>query len=145
MNWKWFGTKTLYRWEASGKSSHTDRRFDGSATLVEERIVILKARNFNEAISKSEKEAQDYCSDQIFKNLYGESVSIRFLKCCDAFELFEAPDSNVEVYSNNFITDKQVKDKELVNRFLGKRETKMQKESRRRFMNAELLEEFSRK
>lgn len=55
MVWKWFGVKTLIRWEAIGKPESIDENFDEDATLVEERIVLFKARSSDEAIKKSGK------------------------------------------------------------------------------------------
>ena len=83
MVWKWFGVKTLTRWEAIGKPKSIDENFDEDATLVEERIVLIKARSFDEAIKKGEKEAENYLDE--YKNFYGQKVKQRYLKVCDAF------------------------------------------------------------
>ena len=143
MSWKWFGSKSLYRWEAKGKPKCIDTDYDRTSTLVEERTVLIRARNSVEALEKALNEANAYCKDYVFQNCYGESVSIRFLKCCDVVELLDEPGSGIEMHSNNFITKKAIGDKSLVDRFLGKPESKKQRAARFRFMDAELVEEFA--
>src|SRR4051794_8957759 len=45
MGWKWFGVKTIFRVEASGTPRKTDDRFDPDVTMVEERVVLIRARS----------------------------------------------------------------------------------------------------
>ncbi len=75
MSWKWFGVKTLTRWEAIGKPTNIDDNYDEEATLIEERIVLIKARSFDEAINKGEKEAKEDLSE--YKNFYGQKIKQR--------------------------------------------------------------------
>ncbi len=63
MSWKWFGVKTLTRWETIGKPKSIDENFDDDATLIEERVVLIKARSFDEAIKKGENEAKKICQN----------------------------------------------------------------------------------
>ena len=140
MSWKWFGVKTLTRWEAIGKPKSIDENFDEDATLVEERIVLIKARSFDEAIKKGEAEAENYLSE--YKNFYGQKVKQRYLKVCDAFELFDEPnESGIEVFSSIEMVSKKVKDSKLVENKFGKDESlESFNRKRKKFWNAELLD-----
>jgi hypothetical protein len=140
MAWKWFGVKTLTRWEAIGKPTFVDENFDEDATLVEERIVLIKARSFDEAIKKGEKESENYLAE--YKNFYGQKVKQRYLKVCDAFELFDEPNQNgVEVFSSTEMVSRKVKDSVLIENKFGKDESvESFKRKREKFWNAELLD-----
>jgi hypothetical protein len=114
--WNWYGVKTWYRMEAKGKPSFKDEDYEADSTLIEERIVLFKARNFSEAIRKAEKEAKRYAAKVAYQNIYGQRVTLRYLDCCNAYELFDAPDVGVEVYSTTERVSKQVSDTALLNR-----------------------------
>jgi hypothetical protein len=58
----WYAVKTLYRSEGLGRPTATDSAYDPAATLVEERVVLLKARSFQDAIRAAEKEARAYAT-----------------------------------------------------------------------------------
>ncbi|HEV8160547.1 MAG TPA: DUF4288 domain-containing protein [Pyrinomonadaceae bacterium] len=119
MAWKWFGVKQLTRWEAVGKPKSIDDNYDEEATLIKERIVLIKARNFNEAIKKGEKEAKENLSE--YKNFYGQKVKQRYLEGCDAFEFFDEPNENgVEVFSLIETVSHKVKDSVLIENKFGK-------------------------
>ena len=138
MSWKWFGVKTLTRWEAIGKPKSIDKNFDADATLIEERVVLIKARNFDEAIKKGEKEAKNDLSE--YKNFYGQKVKQRYLEVCDAFELFDEPNENgIEVFSSTEIISSKIEDSVMIESKFGKDEsTDFDKQKRRKFWNAEL-------
>ncbi len=143
MAWKWFGVKTLIRWETIGKPKPFDGNFDDDATLLEERIVLIKARSFDEAIKKGEKEAESYSVE--YKNFYGQKVKQRYLKVCDAFELFNEPNENgVEVFSSTEMVSKKVKDFMLIENKFGREESvESFKRKRKKFWNAELLDKIN--
>ncbi len=142
MAWKWFGVKTLTRCEAIGRPKAVDENFDGDATLLEERVVLIKARSFDEAIKKGEREAENYLAE--YKNFYGQTVKQRYLKVCDAFELFDEPNENgVEVFSLTEMVSKKVKDSVLIENKFGKNESRESfKRKREKFWNAELLDKI---
>ena len=57
----WYGVRTLVRLIAAGRAKKTDKHFDPTATLVEDRVVLLRADSFHSAIQKAEQEVQQYC------------------------------------------------------------------------------------
>src|SRR5689334_915831 len=123
MAWSWYCVKTLYRWRATGEPDNPDQDFDPDASLIEERIVLIKARSFDEAIEKAEKEAHKYAKQPIYENLYGQTVRTKYLECCEAFELYDPPAANIEIYSATEIVSTKVKDAEIVDRKMGKKES----------------------
>lgn len=136
MSWKWYGVKTVFRTESKGKPKATDSFYDPEATLIEERIVLIRARNFDEAIRKAEKEATEYCKESII-NTYGERVTTRYLGACNAFELFDEPDVGVEVYSATEMVNQLIDDQSVINRILGLRNDEEDCSKRKRFLNRE--------
>ncbi|HQZ82563.1 MAG TPA: DUF4288 domain-containing protein [Pyrinomonadaceae bacterium] len=140
MVWKWFGVKTLFRWEAIGKRRSVDESYHDDATLVEERIVLIRARSFDEAIKKGEKEAENYSAE--YKSFYGQKVKQRYLKVCDAFELFDEPnESGVEVFSLIETVSKKIEDSVIIENKFGKDENiESFNRKREKFWNAELFD-----
>jgi hypothetical protein len=122
MGWKWFSVKSLYRTEAIGKPIAKDKYYNKTVTLVEERVLMFKARNHKEAIKKAEKESQGYIQDS-HVNPYGQRVTTRFMEALDSFELFAKPHkktkSGLEVYSTTFLISKKISDASVVNMHLG--------------------------
>jgi hypothetical protein len=111
----WYGVGTLVRLIATGKPKKTDKHFDPTSTLVEDRVVLLRADSFDSAIEKAEKEAQQYCRRTRFTNIYGQSVRMKFLRMVDAFSL---PDQELvvgsEVYSSTTLVPHSLSDAKLV-------------------------------
>lgn len=117
--WKWFAVKSLYRVSAKGAPQGRDAAFDPDMTLVEERVVLFRARNHDEAIARAEKEALDYCTDAPFRNPYGQTVVHRSLSAFDSFELFNPPASGREVYSRTEVLPRSVSDAAVAVALLG--------------------------
>jgi len=57
---RWFAVKTLYRTRVVGRPARRDAAYDGDANVVEERVVLFRARSFDDAIRKAEREARAY-------------------------------------------------------------------------------------
>ena len=110
--WSDYSVKTLFKLSAVGIPKHKDGEFTKDSVLFEERIVLLKARSFDEAIKKGEEEALLYVSQYNNfnrKNKYDQSLKKEFLNACDAF-LVLSPNkksSITEVYCNTFIFDNE--------------------------------------
>ena len=114
----WYGVKTLFRTAAVGKPTARDDAYDARVTLVEERVVLLKARGFGAAIRAAEGEARRYARRR-HVNPYGQRVVRRYLGACNAFELFEAPGVRAEVFSMTEVVPRRVSDRTVVDRRLG--------------------------
>jgi hypothetical protein len=103
--WKIFSVKTIYRTSAFGKPEIVNEKYQNKFDLIEERIITIKARSFDEAIIKGEKEAIQYAEGEYF-NPYGEQVRQRYIGSIDIFELFDNFPANIEVFSSTFIVKK---------------------------------------
>jgi hypothetical protein len=133
---KWFGVKTLYRTVAVGKPTATDGAYDPKGTLVEERVVILRARNHAEAHRKAKAEATRYAK-RAHINPYGQHVRTRYLSASESFELFDQPGELAEVWSSTYVTATTVRDGQIVVRALGPHETSAQRKRRKKFFSRE--------
>lgn len=133
-SWRWYGVKTLYRTSAVGKPRATDAFYDPALTLVEERVVLLRARSFNEAIRRAEREAAGYAKSPQYRNPYGQRVRCRYLKACDAYELPDPPGFGVEVFSRTELVSADVHDDRINDRQLGAEE-KRPDPRRKNFLN----------
>jgi len=127
----------VYRWEPNGRPLGTDKCYSKTATLVEERVVILKARGFDEAIKKAEREAREYVADS-YRNPYGQKVKCRFLGYCDAY----LADGNFfgtggEVYSATEVVSRAISYKTLMKRLVGYHESKKAHKARRNILQIE--------
>ena len=123
MSLRWFGVKTLFRTRARGSPRVIDKDFDPDVESVEERIVLFRARSFDEAIARAEAEARGYAADA-HRNPYGQKVVTEYLGTCDAFWLFEPPDSGVEVFSEMTLVPSGESRRALVDRWFGTPERK---------------------
>jgi hypothetical protein len=132
---KWYGAKTLYRARAYGGAIATDRYHDPQASLVEERVVLFRARSFDDAIEKAEKEAATYVKDT-HVNPYGQTVRVRYLGDVNVYELFDAPGAGVEVYSRTEFVPARESDATVRARLL-RRESKTQSKRRINILNSE--------
>lgn len=88
------------------------------ASLVEERIVLLHAEDFDEAIRLGEVEAAEYVSDT-WPNADGDMVRIRYLGVCDVFDIQETPAKGVEIYSRLLSRPSAEDDDVVIDRFFG--------------------------
>lgn len=134
--WKVYSIKTLYRTEAIGKPRVTTGDFRDDLVLIEERIVTLKARTFDEAISKGKKEAILYASNTSHINPFGQKVKQEYIGFIDAFEPFEEIAPNIEVFSSTFLVDKGLSKSKLIDHVAGKK-LKNETQIRQKFLDRE--------
>ena len=102
---EWYAVKGLFRWffKRSKKTS-----------CVEERIVLFRARNFDDAFSKASKEAKAYCLEDPKANFRIEPMG-----WWDAFYLFdETAKDSTEVYSR--LIETKLSTKSFVKRYYPK-------------------------
>ena len=134
--WKVYSVKTLYRTDAVGKPKKVNDDYRENVVLIEERIVTLKARTFDEAISKGEKEAVTYASETSHINPYGQNVEQKYIGYIDAFEPFEDIAPNIEVFSSTFLTEKNLSKSQVIDCVAGI-EYENERQIRLKFLNRE--------
>ena len=132
----WYGVKTLFRLGAVGKPAKEDAKYDPGTTLVEERVVLFRARGFAEAVQLAEREARSYARHR-HRNPYGQQVVTRYLGACDAYQLFDPPAEGREVFSTTELVGKIVTDATIVDHRLGHRETAQEMARRRNVLDGE--------
>ena len=133
--WKLYSIKTIYRTKAIGKPDVVDAYYKKNIDMVEERIVVLKARNFDEAIRKGEKEANEYVGGTHI-NPYGQKVVQKYIGTIDVFEMFDDLELNAEIYSSTHLIPKDESSKKISDRIMGK-EYKNELKIRKKFLNRE--------
>jgi Domain of unknown function (DUF4288) len=131
--WTWYAVKTLYRTSARGRPVRRDANFDPKATLIEERVVLIRARSFDEAIRRGEDEAREYASGPTYCNPYGQRVTTKYLEVCDAFNLFNEPANRHEVYSRTEIVTAEASAAAVIKRLFGADEPDGGDHRRRKF------------
>lgn len=136
----WYGVRTLFRLVAVGKPKWTDRYFDPASTLVEDRVVLFQATNFDDAIRQAEAEAKRYCRATRYQNVYGQRVRLKFLAATDAFSMHSVPGAASEVYSTTAIVPNSVRDSRVVTIWWGKRERHAW-QARNKFIHGKILTE----
>jgi hypothetical protein len=117
--WKWYGVRSLYRITAVGRPKASDDSFDSGAALVEERVVLIRARNGPEALEKAKAEGRAYARSFRSTNVDGQKVRARMLRDFDAFEMFEVPGAGAEVFSTTEDVDAAEPDDRIVRRVFG--------------------------
>lgn len=118
-SWKWYGVRSLYRLVALGRPKNPSASYAPDATLVEERIVLVKARNNEEALRKAETEGKNYARSIRHTNGYGQRIKNRILKVLDAYELFDSLSSGAEVFSTTEEIDASIPDEQICKRLIG--------------------------
>jgi len=116
---EWYSVKTLFRTHAKGRPLGWDQSYDSGVTLIEERILIYRAASFKDAIRKAEVNAREYATSTRSRNPYGQKIVCRYLRACDAFKLFDEPETEKEVYSMTELVPRDLTDQAIVDRFLG--------------------------
>jgi hypothetical protein len=86
----WYSVKGLFRWYFKS---------NGKTERIEERIVLFRANDFDEALDLAEYEAKKYCAADRKANFRIEPVG-----WWHAYWLGDQPASGVEVFSRSSIT-----------------------------------------
>ena len=118
---KWFSVKTLYRTMAKGLPQKPDLSFDPDATLVEERVLLIKAHNEREALSKAEREARDYARRRECTNPYNQKLCTSYIGFYDIMELPENPQDKSEIFSVTRLVSRKITDQKAARIYIGKR------------------------
>ena len=134
--WKVYSVKTLYRTDVIGKPEKVSNDYREDLVLIEERIVTLKARTFEEAISKGEKEAIAYANGTSHINPYGQKVEQKYLGYINVFDPYDEVAPNIEVFSSTFLAEKNLSNTQIINRVVGI-EYESERQLRLKFCNRE--------
>ena len=93
--------------------------------LLVERVLLVKAGSFEEAIERAEKETEEYCN-RAYVSVYGQKISLIPLKYADGYEIGEVfsgfkgeGKAVVEIFSATEIIDKKEPVKAILNRKTG--------------------------
>lgn len=134
--WKIYAVRTIYRTKALGNPKTTDKYYRRNLDMIEERIVLIKARSFDEAIKKGEKEAKKYASYESYINPYGQKVVEKYIGSIDVFEPFDEIAENKEIFSSTHIVPSTWGNKIITDRIFGT-VNKNERHLRKKFLNKE--------
>lgn len=112
-----FGAKTLYMYEVTGASKVKKHKPDTKFIMIEERVVLFEAKDFESAIKKAEKEAKAY--ESTHTNPYKQKVKIKYLNCVDVYEVYDDLENGCEVYSTTNLVKKTELKKNLLDIHFG--------------------------
>jgi hypothetical protein len=113
---KWFGVKCLFRTTIKHRSTGPD------VDACEERILLVAATDFDDALRIGEREARSYAASNQWVNIHGKRVVTRCIGAFDAFRMSRGPASGAEIYSQLFLVPRETTNSALANRFLGSRQ-----------------------
>jgi hypothetical protein len=88
------------------------------ASLVEERVVLFRADDIDEAIRLGEAEAELYARET-WPNTDGDIVRNRYLGVCNVFDIKATPAEGVEVYSRLLLRSSAEDDDTVIERLFG--------------------------
>jgi hypothetical protein len=133
---KWFGVKGLIRIEAFGPVHGRDASYDPDGTLVEERIMVVRARDPKDAASRTRNRL---AKEKVrYSNSYGQEVRSRLLEGMIVYELFDPPADNMEVFSDTHRVPTSLRDAEVAKRFSSAELS--DRAQRKRFIAAEVAD-----
>jgi uncharacterized protein DUF4288 len=130
----WYGVKTLYRAAPVGRARGTDGLYSVDVTLVEERVIVVRARTGDDAIRMAEVEAKKYATKS-HHNPYGQRVRTRYLGYVDAYHMFDELHEGAEVFSETEVVSRKVSDRAIVHRQIGRDESRRRYASRRNILD----------
>jgi Domain of unknown function (DUF4288) len=127
--------KTLHRAQPIGRPVGRDKRYSRTMTLVEERVVLLEARSFGEAIRRGEAEARRYARRCRHRNPYGQQVRSRYLGYCDVYVFDDLAGAGTEVFSTTEVVPRGLSDQAVLRRVIGRKESLRAFRSRRNILD----------
>jgi hypothetical protein len=127
--------KTLYRVAAEGRPLARDRFYSSSMTMVEERVIIVRARSADEAARMGRQEAAKYTRGHR-RNPYGQRVRIRFMGYVHVYDINEPVREGTEVFSTTEVISRGIQDRSVIRRQIGRPESDRAYRSRRNILNS---------
>jgi len=140
MTAKWFAAKTVYRTTAVGRPLKRTPEYRADATLVEERIVLIRAKDFKGALKKAEAEAKRFARTT-HKNPFGQVVKTRFLGDVDLWLIHDELEEGCEIFGSTEVLSSKVSDRAILDAKFGAAPDKDWSEARVKFRNAALVGE----
>ena len=134
---QWFSVKTFYRSYADGRPVKPDRFCDPDATLVEERTLLIKAKNKGEAIKKAEKDAYEYAKKVDYTNPYEQKVRMEYLGIYDIFDVGPSLSDKKEIFVINRVMSKKISKHKIAHVYINKAERSQEQTKRKKFLNKE--------
>ena len=131
---KWFAAKSLYRSEISDAPQQTDAEYDPDSDLIEERVVLVRARSAKKAVKIAAIEAAEYVAANAYLNPYGQAVTWRQLDVLEVFQPFDAPGSGREVWSSMSRLPSELSDTQLIRMRFGPDESEEDLRLRKKFV-----------
>jgi hypothetical protein len=115
----WYAVRSFFHSLPVGRPHHPDEGYLPGIASVEERIVLFKARDSSTAFKRADAEAKKYARGRD-RNVYGQPVVTTRLPFWESFELFDPPNSGVEVFSSIEIVSKAESAAHILTRKIGK-------------------------
>src|SRR5438309_1973361 len=118
-NMTWFAVRTFFRTRIVGRARKIDSQFVRGIAGIEDRIVVLRARNRKSALEKATASARKYARDNRWKNCYHQDIITEMLPVSYSYELDDNIEDGSEVYSNTEIVRAGESNKSIIGRKLG--------------------------
>ncbi|MDP2652640.1 MAG: DUF4288 domain-containing protein [Candidatus Omnitrophota bacterium] len=132
---KWFAVKTLYRSTVETRPEKPDLFYDPDATLVEERVLLIKAKSRGEALDKAGREAGDYVQKTKCFNPYNQEILTRLLPFMDVYELSGNPGDKMEIFATTRLMSCRIPDRKVAQVLIGPKAHDKMDSKRKKFMN----------
>jgi hypothetical protein len=107
----WYGFRGLFRVRVVGAKS--------GVSSVEQRVVLVRAKDFDDAIRAGEAEAKRYVKGGRWRNADDEVVTLKYIGACDVYVMDDEPGHGAEIYSHVLVVPHATSDDVLVDRFFG--------------------------
>ena len=114
----WFVVRTMIRSQPRGRPRRRDAAYRSGVATIEDRFVLLRAKDFDDALRRGEAEAAEYVRLATV-NAYGQRVAERVLGYVEAFSLYRRPVDGDEVFSRIEVVDPAESASQLLDRKLG--------------------------
>lgn len=135
---QYYAVKTFFRSICQGRPERPDKYFDPDATLVEERIQLIKAKGVAEARKKAEKDAVEYARRILYKNPYNQQVTLEYMGLCEIYEIQQPLADKIEIYAASRIVSRKVSTAKIGRTYLNERQP-LDRSRRRKFLNKDHL------
>jgi hypothetical protein len=103
-------------------------------TMVEERVVVVRARDIKEAIVIGERDAREYARLS-HRNPYGQRVRARYMGHIDVYDINEPLRERTEVWSATEVVSRAIPDRAIIRRQVGQPQSRRIAASRRNVLN----------